>query len=92
MEPNEETALSEARKAIDECDRAIARLFEKRMEAVGVIAEYKRSRELPIYDPEREAQVIEHNAALVNPALRPYYTRFLENTMEVSRQFQHDFR
>ena len=92
MESNEENALSEARKAIDECDRAIAQLFEKRMEAVGAIAEYKRSRGLPVYDPERELQVIERNSALVSPALRPYYTRFLESTMEVSRQFQHDLR
>ena len=88
MEPREDNALSEARKVIDESDRAIAQLFEKRMEAVRKIAAFKMEHGFPIFDPKREVDVIERNSSLVNPAIRPYYTRFLESTMEVSRQYQ----
>lgn len=81
--------LSEARAAINEIDREMAGLFERRMQAAKVIAAYKKERGLPICDPAREQAVIERNAALVrDDDVRSYYVRFLNDTMAVSKQYQ----
>ena len=46
--------LIKAREIITEADREIARLFEKRMEAVRLVAEYKKVNGIPVEDKERE--------------------------------------
>jgi chorismate mutase/prephenate dehydratase len=81
--------LAEAREAIDAADRQMAALFAERMKAVAQIAAYKAERGLAVYDAEREAEVVVLNSMLVDEGIRPYYTRFLEATMAVSRQYQH---
>ena len=81
-------ALDEARAEIDDVDREMAELFARRMRAVESIASFKAERGLPIYNPEREAEVLERNAALVDDELRPYYLRFMESVMDQSRQYQ----
>ena len=44
---------------------------------------------LPIFDPEREKEVIARGAAAVeDPVLRSYYVRFLSETMAISRAYQ----
>ena len=81
--------LTYARETIGEIDKEIAALFEKRMNAVRLVSEYKIEHGLPIYDEARENALIEKNTALVeDEALRPYYVDFLRNTMRVSRNFQ----
>lgn len=81
--------LDEARKTINETDKEMAALFERRMEAVKLVAEYKKERGLPIYDAEREDAVIKNNAALIeNRALCGYYVDFLSHVMKVSRDYQ----
>ena len=42
--------LTNARETISAVDKEIAALFEKRMEAVRLVSEYKISHGLPIYD------------------------------------------
>ncbi len=86
----DDTQLSSARKTIDDADREMARLFERRMEAVRQIGEYKRAHGLPVTDPAREEAVIRQNLPLIaDPQLRPDYERFLRSVMSVSRRFQH---
>ena len=80
--------LQRLRQSINEADRQIAELFSQRMSAVAQVAAYKAARGLPVYDAERERVVVERNAALVPDEVRPYYLRFLEATMEVSRHYQ----
>ena len=46
--------LEDARKIINEVDRAMAELFVKRMEAVETVAAYKKERGLPVLDAARE--------------------------------------
>lgn len=84
----EQGGLERARKAIDDADCAIARLFEQRMQAVGAIAAYKQAHGLPVLDEGRQAEVVERNAALVGDELRPYYLRVLECLMRESRAYQ----
>ncbi len=85
------TELEQAREIINSVDRDMAALFEKRMEAVNVVAEYKLKNNLPIFDAGREQQVIEKNCALLqNKALIPYYQAFLHSMMDISKDYQRE--
>ena len=81
--------LNEIRLEINDIDKEMASLFEKRMNAVRQIGEYKMAHGLPIFDGARENAVIERNSAYItNEDYKPFYVTFLQNTMGVSRQFQ----
>ncbi len=81
--------LKEAREIINGVDKEMAELFEKRMRAAEMVAEYKRERGLEIHDPKREGELIERNSQYVSDGvLREYYVNFLEKTMEISRSYQ----
>lgn len=81
--------LQNARTSINEIDKEMAELFERRMKAVRVIAEYKKERGLQIYDAARERALIEKNSAYVRDGdIRSYYVRFLKDEMAVSKQYQ----
>ena len=82
--------LKEAREQISQIDSEMAQLFVRRMEAAREIAAYKKERGLPIEDKEQEARVIRDHSRLVSDeVLRAYYLDFLQNTMDVSKQWQH---
>ena len=82
-------ALEHARAEIDEVDAQLAALFERRMAAVLLVAEYKRAHGLPIFDAAREAAVLEKAAARIHaPALRPYYKDHVQNMMDVAKQYE----
>ncbi len=81
--------LNEARKSINEIDREMARLFEKRMQAAEIVAEHKRSTGMPIYDAKREEEVIRNNAGVIqNSTYREYYINFITDVMKLSRAYQ----
>lgn len=80
--------LSDARQRIDLIDENMARLFSERMEAAGTIAEYKAEHALPIFDAQREAEIIEKRSALVSDEIKEYYTDFLKSNMRLSRSYQ----
>ena len=83
--------LEQARMIINEVDREIAVLWEKRMQAVQQVVEYKMEHQLPIFDAAREATVIERNAALISEeALKPYYVEMLQMMMEISKKYQRE--
>lgn len=82
--------IEKARKAINEADKEMARLFSDRMNAVRDVAAYKAEHGLPIFDADREAEVISRGAALIDDEeIREYYVNFLKYTMELSKQYQH---
>ena len=81
--------LDEARHIIDEADREMAKLFERRMAAVRTIADYKRAHDLPILDEAREREVIARGLGrLSDESLRGEYVLFQKGVMEVSRLYQ----
>ena len=84
--------LEEARKQINEIDKEMAKLFEKRMDAARLVAEYKAENSLPVFDPERERELFEKNSAFIkNEELLPYYLDFLKETVSVSKNYQKKF-
>lgn len=81
--------LEQARLTINAVDKEMAELFERRMNAVKDVAEYKLERGLQIFDPQREQRVIESNSLYIqDEEIRSYYVRFLQDTMNVSKQYQ----
>lgn len=81
--------LEKARKIIDEVDKEIAKLFEKRMDAVKIVAEYKEQNGLPIFDEEREKKILQKNVArLEDDSLKGYYDTLLRSFMDVSKKYQ----
>ena len=55
--------LQESREVIKQVDEEMAKLFERRMEAVREIAAFKKERGLPIEDKEQEARAIKGRSA-----------------------------
>ena len=83
------TDLDKARKTINETDKEMARLFEKRMDAVRLVAAYKKEHGLPITDKSREDDILKHNSLYIaDEEYRSYYVSFLRETIEVSKSFQ----
>ena len=83
------TKLDAAREEICAIDKEMAALFERRMNAAKVVAEYKKENGLPVFDAGREAYLIERNSAYIEDGvLKDYYIEFLKNTMDISKSYQ----
>lgn len=81
--------LSDYRKEIDIIDKELMKLFERRMNVAVKVAEYKLEKSLPIFNGERENQVIEKNIQLVEKEeYKLPAKKFLNNIMEISRGIQ----
>ena len=84
------TDIEKAREIINECDDGMRRLFEKRMEAVCMVAKYKKENGIPVDDFAREEEIIKRNSKLVEDEnLRSYYVNFLRSNIEISKKMQH---
>ena len=82
--------LEKARQIINKVDAEMAKLFEERMDAVKMVAAYKKQHGLQIEDIKREDQVIQKNAELLkNEELRSYFVNFLQSNMDISKAYQH---
>ena len=81
--------LNVLRDELNEIDRQIVALFEKRMNIATEVVKFKVENHKPIYDPERERQVIENRVALLaNPRFAPYVTALFEDLMDMSKAEQ----
>lgn len=84
------TKLEKARQTINKVDKKMAELFEERMEAVRLVAEYKKEQGLQVEDYSREAEIIAKNSEFIrNNELKSYYINFLQSNMDISKNFQH---
>ena len=81
--------LSECRKEIDNIDKELVELFERRMNVAIKVAEYKMKNNIPILNTTREAEVIEKNVnRLSNKEYSELTEKFFVNLMELSRSLQ----
>ncbi len=84
------TELEQARKIINATDEEMARLFQQRMDAARMVADYKKKHGLPVDDFTREEQLIRRNTSFISDEeYRSYYVNFLRATIDISKQFQH---
>jgi len=81
--------LESSRMEIDNIDREMALLFEKRMDMVRNIITYKKENNMPVFDQGREQIVIEKNKALLsNPEYTDYFVGFITSLMNESKRYQ----
>ncbi len=83
--------LQESRQKINEIDDQLVKLFEERMHTVENVAKYKAENNMPVFDSSREKDNIEKNSAkLQDPKLKPYFVKWYQDTMDVSKEYQKD--
>ena len=84
-----ELDLNEIRKTIDETDKKLVALFEKRMSLVSLVATYKKEKNLPIFDFKREEIINKKNIFyLFNKKYINYLKDFLKQLVQISRSYQ----
>ncbi|SDK46437.1 chorismate mutase [Alkalibacterium thalassium] len=83
------TELDQCREEIDLIDQQLTALFEKRMETVLKVGEYKKAHDLPILDAGREEAVIKKNIQrLSNPAFHRELSDFYQALMAITKETQ----
>lgn len=81
--------LENTRAKIEEIDKEIASLFERRMHLCRDVAEFKRERGLSVKDKSRENALIEKNRAYIeNPDILEYYVQLQKKIMSLSCDYQ----
>lgn len=80
--------IDELRLEIDEIDSQLTELFEKRMETAALIAEYKQKNSLPVFNREREREVLNKVTDSVAPELSGYTKTLYQTIFNLSRSYQ----
>ena len=87
-ETNNMKTIEELRQEINQIDKEMAELFNKRMECAKNIAIYKKENNLPIFDKARELQLMDKNLSYIHDDLKPLYREYLIKLMELSKLYQ----
>lgn len=81
--------ISDWRRQIDELDRKLAALLNERASAAAEIGKLKRNTKLPIYEPEREQEVIANvQRSSTGPLAARDLAQIYERIMDVMRSIQ----
>ena len=82
--------LKDSREEIDQIDRQIVELFERRMKVASDVAEYKKEIGKPIYDREREQQKLEAVKKLCSNEFNGHAVQeIFQQLMSISRRYQY---
>lgn len=82
------TDLTALRKEIDEIDRQLVALLERRMDVAAGVAAYKRENNLPVLDAGREAEKLAAIAGLCRPETAGLILDVFVAIMAASRGYQ----
>jgi monofunctional chorismate mutase len=81
--------LDELRRGIDSVDQQILKLLHERIRLVMLVGQYKRERNIPVYDPERERQLLDRlSRAAEAPLDAPTIRRIFERLVDESRRIE----
>ena len=86
--------LQDLRRRIDELDRQLVKLLNERSQSAIEIGHLKQAEHLPLYQPDREREVLE-NAERTNPgplsnaAIRRLFERIIDEARSVEREAMH---
>ena len=88
------TTLSDLRRRIDELDRKLVELLNERSKCALEIGKLKQEQHLPLYQPDREKDVLqnaEHNnrGPLTNAAIRRLFERIIDEARAAERLAMH---
>ena len=87
-------SLSDWRRQIDEIDRKLVELLNQRSRCALEIGKLKQSANLPLYQPDREQEVL-HNAEAANSgpltdaAIRRLFERIIDEARSIEREAMH---
>ena len=85
------TELEKCRVEIDEIDRKIIELYEKRMNIVKKVTQYKIENSMPVLDSNRESKMLEKNLNLINELeFKKYYPSVLNGFLKASKDMQNE--
>ena len=80
--------ITELRDEIDKIDNELVKLFRARMEISAKVADYKRERNLPIFVPAREREILQEVAEKAGPEMAGYTRSLYSTIFELSRSYQ----
>ncbi|NBK98482.1 MAG: chorismate mutase [Erysipelotrichia bacterium] len=81
--------LENARKVINTVDEEMAKLFEKRMKAVEDVVSYKIENNIPVFDAQREKELIAKNVSFIKEEkYKELYLEQFSKMLEVSKNYQ----
>ncbi len=83
--------IDKCRNNIDDIDKKILELFEKRMTNASEIAEYKKQHKMPVFQSERENEVIEKIKSSCSPDLQDSCEVLFKNIMDISKCKQQQY-
>ena len=80
--------IEDLREEIDRTDAMLVELFNRRMDIVKSIAEYKTENNIPIYDSERERKLFDRVATLAGEKTQAYVRTLYAVITDLSRSYQ----
>lgn len=88
-------SIEDWRRKIDEIDRKLVELLNERSRCALEIGRLKRAAALPLYQPEREREILEsveraNQGPLPDTAIRRLFERILDEARSVERAAMHD--
>ena len=84
--------LDKYRKEIDSIDKELIGLFERRLNVVLKVAEYKKNNNTPILHTSREQEVLDRTVDnLTNKDYAPFARQFMTDLMNVSKSLQSSY-
>lgn len=81
--------IEDYRKKIDDIDKEIIKLYDKRLNISYDIGKYKIENNIPILNKEREEEIIKKNLNEISQSdKKEYIERFLIFIMDESKKYQ----
>jgi chorismate mutase len=88
------SSLSDWRRQIDEIDRKLVELLNQRSKCALEIGKLKQAEKLPLYQPEREREVLKNaersnGGPLTDAAIRRLFERIIDEARSAEREAMH---
>ena len=80
--------INELRQKIDSIDSQLTALFEERMKTAAAIAGYKKEHGLPVFNRERERQVLNKVTEATSPEIEVFTKTLYQTIFDLSRTYQ----
>ena len=80
--------IKDLRNNIDRIDSELTKLFQERMETAAQIAKFKQENNMPVFNREREREVINKVTSTVSPELEGYTKTLYQTVFNLSRSYQ----
>ena len=80
--------LNELRNKIDSIDKELVKLFKERMETAAEVGRFKQENGVPVFNRQREREIINNVTASVPDELQSYTKTLYQTLFDLSRSYQ----